>query len=90
MFPEYNFFDKTSPCKIAMEYGEFLIDKISRIASSFSISSIITKIVFKALVPREEKEFIFKQVKIEKVYKTINKIKLTNSRGNDEINIKLP
>ena len=70
---------------IAEKYSEHLIDKIDSLTNSLPDKRNEAMKVYTKLVERVEEDCVLKEITYKKVYKTIMKLKKTNSRGENEI-----
>merc|ERR1711954_492447 len=70
---------------IAEKYSEHLIDKIDSLTNSLPDKRNEAMKVYSKLVERVEEDCVLKEITYKKVYKTIMKLKKTNSRGENEI-----
>ena len=85
----YNGKTINKPSEIADTMGDFFIEKVIKIREGINANTFQAIRTYKSLIPRVENSLYLKKKTMEDVYKVLQNQKSSNSRGNDEVTMKI-
>ena len=77
--------DTSSPKQIGKLFADFFVDKVEKIRENFSDDINPALETLNELIKKPDVSFNFKEVTVAQVYETIQKLKNSHARGNDEM-----